>query len=124
MVFDSHRLAAYMELGEPARAVPMLQQSEKDFPDDYNPPARLAVAYLEMGRWDEAVAASDRALARAYGPRKLRLYQNRADIFVGKGDPAGARKTLEEAIAFAEALPPGQRSEGAIASLKKKLATI
>src|SRR5205085_9901861 len=36
-VYDSHRLAAYLQLGEPQRAIPMLEQSERDFPDDYNP---------------------------------------------------------------------------------------
>ena len=31
-VFDSHRLAAYLDLGQPQRAVPMLEASERDFP--------------------------------------------------------------------------------------------
>ena len=120
-VYDSHRLSAYIELGQPERAIPMLKASERDFPRDYNPPARLAVAYKAMKRWDEALAASDRALARAYGPRKLNLLQARADIHAGRGDTGAARKTLEEAIQTAEALPPGQRSENTLASLKKKL---
>jgi len=120
-VFDSHRLTAYHELGETERAIPMLQGSERDLPGDYNPPARLAVAYLWMKRWDDARVASDRALVKAYGPRKLGIYSTRADIFDGKGDRDAARRTLEEAIAYAEALPPGQRSESAIAGLRKKL---
>jgi len=120
-VFDSHRLGAYLALGEPARALPMLEASERDLPGDYNPPARLAVALRDLKRWDEALAASDRALAKAYGPRKLGIYRTRTDIYVGKGDAAAARKTVEEALRFAESLPAGQRSEGAIASLKKKL---
>jgi tetratricopeptide (TPR) repeat protein len=123
-VFDSHRLSAYRELGQPERAIPMLEASERDLPGDYNPPARLAVAYLWMKRWDEALGASDRALAKAYGPRKLGIYSTRADIFSGKGDAAAARRTLEEAIAFAEALPPGQRSEGTITGLRKKLSAL
>ena len=49
----------------------MLEQSEKDFPNDYNPPARLALAYKAMKQYDEALAASDRALAKVYGPRKI-----------------------------------------------------
>jgi tetratricopeptide (TPR) repeat protein len=121
VVFDSHRLSAYLELGQPERAVPMLQQSQRDFPDDYNPPARLAVAYNAMKQWDDAIASTDRALKLAYGPRKLRIYSARVDAFTGKGDAAAARKTLEESIAYAEALPPGQRSESTIAALKKKL---
>jgi tetratricopeptide (TPR) repeat protein len=72
-VFDAHRLVAYRALGEVERAVPMLQQSERDFPRDYNPPARLARAYLDLGRLAEARAAIERALALAYGPRRKRL---------------------------------------------------
>ena len=62
-VFDSHRLSVYIELGEPERALPMLEASERDFPEDYNPPARLALTYLRMKRWEDALSASDRALA-------------------------------------------------------------
>ncbi len=122
MVFDSHRVSAYLELGEPERAIPMLEASQRDAPDDYNPPARLALAYRAMRRWDDALAASDRALARAYGPRKIGILTARAEIYAGKGDAAGARRTLQEAVAFAESLPEGQRSERTIAGLKKKLA--
>ncbi|HEX6096359.1 MAG TPA: tetratricopeptide repeat protein [Thermoanaerobaculia bacterium] len=123
-VYDSHRLTAYIELGTPEKAVPMLEQSERDFPDDYNPPARLAYAYKEMKQYDLALAASDRALARVYGPRKLAVYSVRADIYVAKGDPKAAKETLAEAIAFAKSLPEGQRSEGRIAGLEKRLASM
>jgi hypothetical protein len=123
-VFDSHRLSAYIELGQPERAVPMLIASERDLPDDYNPPARLANAYKAMKRWNDALAASDRAMAKAYGPRKLLIYQNRVDIYLGMADPSGARRTLDEAVSYAEALPPGQRSESTIARLKKRLETL
>lgn len=123
-VFDSHRLSAYRELGQPERAIPMLKASERDLPGDYNPPARLAVAYLWMKRWDEALAASDRALAKAYGPRKLGIYSTRADIFSGRGDREVARRTLEEAIAYADSLPPEQRSPATSAGLRKKLETL
>lgn len=119
-VFDSHRLAAYIEIGKPELAVPMLEASEKAMPDDYNPPARLAVAYNAMKRWDDAIAATDRALAKGYGPRMLRSYQARSDAYAGKGDVASARKTLEDAIAYASSLPASQRSDATIASLTKK----
>lgn len=120
-VYDSHRVSAYLELGQPQRAIPMLEASEKDFPDDYNPPARLAAAYQAMKEWDKAVAAADRALARIYGPRKLRVLEIKADALKGKGDVVGARRTIEEAVAFAEALPAGQRSDARVAGLRKKL---
>ncbi|HEX7152009.1 MAG TPA: tetratricopeptide repeat protein [Thermoanaerobaculia bacterium] len=120
-VYDSHRLSAYLDLGTPEKALPMLEQSERDFPDDYNPPARLAAALRALKRYDEALAASDRAMARVYGPRKLTVMSTRADIYADKGDKAGARKTLTEAIAYAKALPPHQRSERRTAQLQKKL---
>ncbi len=123
-VFDSHRLGTYLELGEPERAVEMLLASERDLPNDYNPPARLAVAYRAMKKYDDALAASDRALAKAYGPRRIGMLQTRADIYKEKGDLASARKTIEEALRVAESLPEGQRSERTIASLKKKLETL
>ncbi len=123
-VYDSHRLGAYLALKQPEKAIPMLEQSERDFPKDYNPPSRLSVVYKAMEKYEEAIAATDRALARAYGPRKIGIYRNRADIFALKGDKESAKKTLEEAIRYAEALPKEQRSEPLIASMKKKLETM
>jgi tetratricopeptide (TPR) repeat protein len=123
-VYDSHRLTVYLELKTPEKAIAFLEQSERDFPKDYNPPARLASAYRAMGKYDEALAASERALARAYGPRKIGIYRNRSDIFALKGDKESAKKTLEEAIRYAESLPKEQQSASAIGAMKKKLETM
>ncbi|MEZ4652958.1 MAG: tetratricopeptide repeat protein [Candidatus Eisenbacteria bacterium] len=123
-VFDSHRLSAYLQLDTPERAVPMLQQSERDFPDDYNPPYRLAIAYRAMEQWDDALAATERAAERAYGPRLISILRTRGDLFVSKGDPAGAKQAYETAIAQAEALPELQRSERTIEQLRTKLAEL
>jgi len=57
----------------------------------------------------------------AQGPRRLLYYQNRVDIYTGKGDLAAAKKTLVDEIAYAQALPEGQRNEARIEGLKKKL---
>jgi tetratricopeptide (TPR) repeat protein len=120
-VYDSHRLTAYIDLGTPEKAVPMLEQSERDFPDDYNPPARLAYAYNALKQYDKALAASDRALAKVYGPRKLSVLSVRADIYAAAGDTKAARETIVQAIEYAKALPAGQRSEGRIKSFEKRL---
>jgi len=120
-VFDAHRLSAYLELKQPERAIPMLQESERDLPGDYNPSARLALAYFEMKKLDEALAASTRALPKVVGPRRIQVLQRRSDILAAKGDAAAAREALEQALAYAESLPPGQRSERTIQALKKKL---
>ena len=119
-VYDSHRLSAYLALKTPEKAVPMLEQSAKDFPDDYNPHARLAAAYRAMKQYDEALASNARALERAYGPRKISIFTTRADIQADMGDKAAARKTLEEAIAFTKTLP-GDRTPQRVAALEKRL---
>jgi len=106
---DPWRVECALELGDPARALPALQASERDLPEDYNPPARVATLYRELGRFDEALAASGRALARVYGPRKVRVFEMRAQILEQKGDRAAARGALEEGIAYAATLPESQR---------------
>jgi tetratricopeptide (TPR) repeat protein len=123
-VYDAHRLAAYLDLKTPEKAIPMLEQSERDFPDDYNPPARLAAAYMAMKENEKALAASERALARAYGPRKLSIYNRRADIYVALADKNSAKKTLEEALQYARKLPPVQVKKETIAALEKRLSEL
>ena len=80
VVFDAHRLLAYTELGALDKAEAMLRTSEGDFPENYNPPARLARAYLDDKKFDDALEATDRALSKVYGPRRLRIYSLRSDI--------------------------------------------
>ena len=123
-VFDSHRLSAYLALEQPERAIPMLEASERDFPNDYNPPARLAAAYRAMKQYDAALAASDRALAKAYGPRKVTILRTRIDILVDKGDKEEAKKVAQQALELAESMPEGQRSERTIAAIRKKIESI
>lgn len=119
--FDSHRLMAAMKLGDPGRVLPALEASERDLPDDYNPPARLAIAYLEAGHYAEALAAAERALAKVYGPRKLRVYIQKAEILVAMERSEEARKTLMDALEFADTLPPAQRSEGTLKRIHAEL---
>jgi tetratricopeptide (TPR) repeat protein len=102
-VFDAHRLLAYVELGHAERALPVLTQSERDFPDDYNPPARLARALFELGRFDEARAACARAAARVYGPRALRVLLLAADVAHAQKDAAAERAALDDALARTKA---------------------
>jgi tetratricopeptide (TPR) repeat protein len=123
-VYDPHRLTVYLGLKQPEKAIAMLEQSERDLPKDYNPPARLISAYKAAKRYDDAIAASDRALKLAYGPRKIGIYRNLASVYVAKGDKDAARKTIEEAIRYAESLPKEQQSEGQVASMKKQLTTM
>lgn len=123
-VFDAHRLSLYMALGRAQDAIPMLEQSQKDFPQDYNPPQRLATAYKALGRWTEALAASDRALELAYGPRQFLVLTTRAEIQLGMGQKDAAVQTLMGALKKAQAMPDGQHSDATVSGLLKRLAAL
>ncbi len=122
-VFDSHRVAAGLAAKKADALVVPLMRSESELPTDYNPPARLAILYKELGRLDEALAASDRALLKCtQGPRKIRIYETKAAILQQKGDVAARRKVLQEALAYAKALPRAQVPKSRVEALEKQLA--
>jgi tetratricopeptide (TPR) repeat protein len=123
-VFDPHRVNAALAMNKPERTLPALLQSEKDLPDDYNPPAREALLYQAMGKYDDALAACERALTRVYGPRKLRVLETKASVLSKKGDAAGQKKTMQEALDYAKALPQGQRSDKTVARLTDAVAKL
>lgn len=110
-IYDSHRLLASLLLETPERMIAALQESERAAPHDYNAPARLALVYQRLGRFDEALAANERALARVYGPRKARVLNDRGAILAAKGEQEEARTAYAAAIEWAEGLPPGQRPD-------------
>ena len=103
--FDWARAESMLYLGQGVDAVLMLQKSEAGLPTDYNPPARLARVYLELGSYNDGLAAADRALERAYGPRKTTILATKADLLVKVGRVADARKAVEEQLAILRALP-------------------
>ncbi|MDP2270692.1 MAG: thioredoxin family protein [Archangium sp.] len=121
-VFDPHRVSAALGSKQAEKMVEPLLLSEKEFPKDYNPPARLAVIYRELGKFDEGLKAIERALSKCKeGPRKLRLFDTKASLQDKKGDAAGKRKTIEEAVKYAKKLPKTQVSEKRIAALEAQL---
>jgi thiol-disulfide isomerase/thioredoxin len=121
-VFDPHRLLAGMASKQLDRVIPALEQSEKDLPNDFNPPARLAIAHKALGQLAEATADIGRALEKnTGGPRRLRLYEVQATILAARGDLAGQKKSLAEAIAYGKALAVSQRPPGSIKALEAQL---
>lgn len=123
VVFDYHRLLAYEACDELARAVPMLEQSERDFPNDYNAPSRLAKVYHDLGQFDPALAAVDRASARVYGPRKLRVLRQKAEILAAMKQPELARIVLREAVDLGRELGPLSEGYARLhADLERRLA--
>jgi tetratricopeptide (TPR) repeat protein len=96
--YDYQRATAYLELGRAEEAVKMLQERERQLPDSYEPSARLASVLAEMGRHSDALAAIDRALVHAYGPRRLRYLALKARVQHSLGDRSGQIATLQQEI--------------------------
>jgi hypothetical protein len=115
---DGPRVEAVLVLEDPARALPALASSEAALPADFNPPYRTARLLLELKRFAAARAAAGRALAHAYGGRKLAVYRLAARVEREAGDRAAAARVLDEALAYAETLPLPQRNPDLVASLR------
>jgi thioredoxin-like negative regulator of GroEL len=117
-VYDYLRAGGYLALGRGDEAVAMLEERERQLPESYEPPARLAWVLHELGRDAEAKVAVERAIARAYGPRRLRYLRLKADILGRLGDDVGRLATLREELAAHEALPRGQRDDAKLDALR------
>jgi tetratricopeptide (TPR) repeat protein len=115
---------AYLALGDPKRAIPMLDATAHDFPSDYNPEIRLARVYKELGDFVAARRHAERAMTLVYGPRLLRVHAMAADIAEAKKDRTAAIADLETALKKTEDLPlgPGYRKfRGELADRLAKL---
>ncbi len=119
--YDDARAEAYVALGRADEALAMLEKREKQLPDSFEPPARLASVLAELKRWPEALSAIDRALAHAYGPRALRYLALKARIQHALGDEKGRIATLEVEVKGYKALARGQANATALRNAEKQL---
>ena len=113
---DGPLLDACVALGDPARALPSLAASARAS-TNYDAPARLAHALHLAGRLDEAIATLDRAIALAYGPRKIVVFAEEVDVQLERGNRDAARRALDAALILARSLP----LEGSYAFLRAAL---
>jgi tetratricopeptide (TPR) repeat protein len=119
---DYGRANAYLSLGRPEEAIKMLEERERQLPESYDPPGRLARVLYRLKRWPQALDAVNRALKNAYGPRRLGYLELKADIQRGQRDRAGELKTLEQLVSEHEALSAGQANKSGLEAAKKRLA--
>lgn len=122
--FDGQRVAAALRAGEPARVLPALLASDRALPPSYVTPTLLGVVYLELGRPRDALAAAERALALAEGPRRIRVLVLRASAELALDDRAAARATLERALSESAALPEPARPKGYTERAERMLAQL
>ncbi|MGZ6142850.1 MAG: tetratricopeptide repeat protein, partial [Myxococcales bacterium] len=118
--FDAHRMDAYMYLGELPKAEQLLAQREKQMPDDYNPPARLARVLFEEKKLAEAEQAVDRALDKMpHSQRRVGILGLKAKILKAQGK--SAEPVLREQLEVLRSLPAPQRNPEQEAKLSEQL---
>lgn len=121
LTYDFARMESLLALGRGEEAVALLRAREKALPDDYNPPHYLARTYRELGRFDEGLAAIERALAKASGPRRAGILGVKVDLLLGKDARTEARQVLEAQLAAYRALPAGQKQPAREEAVQKRL---
>lgn len=119
MTYNWPRAEVYVYLGKPLELVPALEKSAADLPKEYDPRARLGWIYLKGDKLAEAVTWTDQALKLVYGPRKVRVLAQRAEIAAKQKDKAAERLFKEEIVKTLEGLPAGQTTREAIEKAKQ-----
>ena len=120
--FDAHRVDTYLYLKAPEKAEQLLAQREKEMPEDYNPPARLARVLFEQQKLAPAEAAVDRALSRMdRGQRRVGILGLKAKILQAEGKSTAG--VLREQLGVLRSLPRTQRRPEQEAEIERKLGT-
>ena len=119
---DIARVEDVQSFGDPKRILPALIASEQAMPEDWNASLRVAQMESAARNYDEAMAATDRGLARQPGPAgRSWLLRIKADALRKKGKPEAAHRILEEALKSAEAIPNPQTRENNIKTIHDAL---
>jgi thiol-disulfide isomerase/thioredoxin len=121
LIYDWERVQSLVYLGRSAEAVALLLERERALPASYNPPHYLARLYRKSAQWDAGLLAIERALSRAYGPRRIGFLGIKADLLKGAGRRDEARAVLQQQLADYRALPAGQRLPDAETAVEKRL---
>ena len=77
--------------------------------------------YRSLKRWGEAVAAIERALKRAYGPRRANLMTLQIELLVAAGRKAEAKAAAAAQVEAYRALPDAQKLPEAESAARDRL---
>jgi predicted Zn-dependent protease len=121
LTYDWARNDALLQLGRAEEALALAQARERELPDNYNPPHYQAKSYKALGKWEDGLAAIERASKLAYGPRRAGLLTLKAELLLGAGRNEEAVATLEQQLLAYDALPEGQKQPAAVARVERRL---
>ena len=103
---DIARVENIQTYGDPARILPALIESERVMRTNYVASLRLAQTQLMANRYDDAIAAIDRGLARNPGAAgRAWLLEMKADAFTQQGKRDAAQRALRLALVAAQQIP-------------------
>jgi Tfp pilus assembly protein PilF len=74
----------------------------------------LAALYLDLARWDDAVAQGRAALKITTYQNPEKAYNNIGLAYMGKGDLISARRAFRDALAFHDNFPEAHRNLGTV----------
>jgi tetratricopeptide (TPR) repeat protein len=118
---DFALLRAATKAGAADRAIAQLEASERALATDPDASQRLGGAYVAAERFDDALAAASRGLARSPQPTQTaHLLSLRATAEAKRGNTDAARRDLDAGIAAAQQINGPQARAGTIALLKQQ----
>jgi thioredoxin-like negative regulator of GroEL len=124
LMYDPARSETLVWLGRGEEALALLAARGRALPDNYNPPYHFARVALKLGRWEIGLAAVERALRLAYGPRRANVYGIKADLLLGAHRKSEAVAALEAELALLDGLPDGQKRPDAERTTRERLAKL
>ena len=124
LTYDRARSDFLSALGRSDEALALLTAREAALPDNYNPPHLQARVYKQLARWSDGLSAIDRAIGKAYGPRRINLMSLKVDLLLGADRKGEAILVLSEQITSYGRLAEGQKQEEARQNAVKRLASL
>lgn len=124
MTYNYQLADAFIFLERPLEAVPYLQKSATDLPNEYDPAARLANVYYEAKRYEDAKLWADKALSLVYGPRKARVLEIRANVAKAQGKRDEEKLYRAQSVEMWKSLPAGQQNPVAQKKAEDALAAL
>ncbi len=121
LTYDWARAETLLWLDRGSEALTFLTVRERALEADYNPPHYLARVYKELGRHQEGLAAIERALGKAYGPRRAGILGVKVDLLLGANRKDEAKRVLDEQLSAYRALPDGQKQLARQAAVESRL---
>lgn len=119
---DIARVENVQILGDPARILPALIESERAMPNNYIASLRLAQMEIAAKHYEETIAACDRGLARGPGANgRAWLLQIKARALRQKGQTDEAHRALQQALQAAEAIPNKGTRDKTISKIRDAL---